>query len=335
MRISVVIPCYRVAAHILSLLEQIGPLVTQIFVVDDACPEQTGRLVQAHCADPRVQVLFHEVNQGVGAAVMSGYRAAMAAGCDVMVKLDGDGQMDPALIPQFVAPIVAGDADYTKGNRFFDLERLSDMPWVRLLGNTALSFLTKFSSGYWNIFDPTNGYTAIHAEVARQLNFEKISRRYFFESDMLFRLNILRAVVMDIPMHAFYGEEVSNLRISRVLFEFLGKNLRNGVKRLFYNYYLRDMSVASLELPLGLVLFVFGAVMSLIEWIDSIGSVTAKPAGTIMLAALPLLMGLQLLLAFVGFDMNAVPQKPLNQRKNIQWLSALQAQNLRPGQTDD
>ncbi|MBV8621591.1 MAG: glycosyltransferase family 2 protein [Curvibacter sp.] len=327
LRIAVVIPCYRVTDHILPLLARIGPLVTQIFVVDDACPEHSGQRVQAQCADPRVQVLFHERNLGVGGAVMTGYRAALAGGCDVMVKLDGDGQMDPALIPEFVAPLLAGEADYTKGNRFFDPEGIARMPRVRLLGNTLLSFLTKFASGYWNIFDPTNGYTAIHADVARRLRFEKISPRYFFESDLLFRLNTLRAVVQDVPMASVYGDEVSNLRISRVLFEFLGKNLRNAGKRLFYNYYLRDMSVASLELPLGLLLFGFGCIETLRVWIESIGSVSAKPAGTIMLAGLPLLMGLQLLLAFIGFDMNSVPQKPLNPRRNTRLLSKLQALN--------
>ena len=148
---------------------------------------------------------------------MTGYRVALDDGMDIMVKIDGDGQMAPELLPDFVAPILAGEADYTKGNRFFDLEQVSQMPTVRLLGNAVLSFFNKISSGYWNLFDPTNGYTAIHRDVAACLPFGRISRRYFFESDMLFRLNTLRAVVVDIPMHASYGDEVSNLRISKVV----------------------------------------------------------------------------------------------------------------------
>src|SRR5690606_32001950 len=150
--------------------------------------------------DPRVRVIRHASNLGVGGAVITGYQAAIADGMDILVKLDGDGQMDASLIPDFIEPIINGEADYTKGNRFFDLEELRSMPRIRLIGNAVLSFMTKFSSGYWNLFDPTNGFTALHADVARYLPLSKISKRYFFESDMLFRLNTLRAVVHDIPM---------------------------------------------------------------------------------------------------------------------------------------
>jgi len=189
------------------------------------------------------------------------------------------------------APTRPGEADYTKGNRFFDLEQVSQMPTVRLLGNAVLSFFNKISSGYWNLFDPTNGYTAIHRDVAACLPFGRISRRYFFESDMLFRLNTLRAVVVDIPMHASYGDEVSNLRISKVVGEFFFKHVRNTFKRIFYNYYLRDLSLASLQLPMGMLLLIFGVLFGLYKWNEasSLG-VTATP-GTVMLSALPVLVG--------------------------------------------
>lgn len=166
MKVAVVIPAYKVEAHVLALIPRIGPEVDQIFVVDDRCPNNSGSLVEAQCTDPRVQVIYNAVNQGVGGAVMAGYRAAIAAGCDVIVKVDGDGQMDPALIPEFIGPIIAGNADYTKGNRFFNLEDVAEMPGLRIFGNAALSFMAKFSTGYWGLFDPTNGYTAIHAKVA-------------------------------------------------------------------------------------------------------------------------------------------------------------------------
>ena len=145
--IAVVIPCYKVSAHILGVIQAIGSEVNTIFVVDDCCPEKSGALVENSCADSRVRVIYHPVNQGVGGAVMSGYKAAIADGADVIVKVDGDGQMDPGLIPAFVAPIMAGEADYTKGNRFFDLEEIRAMPKVRLFGNAVLSFMTKLSSG--------------------------------------------------------------------------------------------------------------------------------------------------------------------------------------------
>jgi glycosyltransferase involved in cell wall biosynthesis len=309
--VAVIIPAYRVTRHVLGVISAIGPEVQRIFVVDDCCPEGSGQQVQEHCCDTRVRVLRHEVNQGVGGAVMTGYRAALEEGCDILVKVDGDGQMDPVLIPRFVAPLQSGLADYAKGNRFFDLEQIHQMPRMRLLGNAVLSFMAKFSTGYWDLFDPTNGYTALHRAAASRLNFDKVSRRYFFETDMLFRLNTLRAVVVDVPMDARYGDETSGLRIGRIVGEFAFKHARNFCKRLFYNYYLRDMSLASLQLPLGLLLMAFGAVFGGVQWAHSVTSGLPATAGTVMLAGLPLLVGLQLVLAFIGHDMSHVPRVPL------------------------
>jgi len=313
-RIAVVIPCYKVERHIREVISSIGLEIWRIYVIDDACPEGSGKHIEMQCLDQRVQVVYHECNQGVGGAVMTGYRAAIADGAEVIVKLDGDGQMDPSLILNFIEPILAGEADYTKGNRFFDLEEIRAMPKVRLFGNAVLSFMTKLSSGYWDLFDPTNGYTAIHADVARHLPFAKISKRYFFETDMLFRLNTLRAVVIDIPMDAQYGDEVSNLKISKILGEFLFKHTRNLIKRIFYNYYLRDLSLASIELPLGMVLFLVGASYGGYSWLQSAQSGAVTPAGTVMMAAMPILMGMQLVLAFLGYDISNVPRYALHLR---------------------
>ena len=314
-RVAVVIPCYKVSAHILGVIQKIGSEVDMIFIADDCCPEGSGALVEKDCNDPRVRVIYNLVNQGVGGAVMSGYKAAIIDGADIIVKIDGDGQMDPTLIPSFVAPILAGEADYTKGNRFFDLEEIRAMPKARLFGNAVLSFMTKLSSGYWDLFDPTNGFTAIHADVARHLPFEKISRRYFFETDILFRLNTLRAVVVDVPMDAQYGDEVSNLKISKIIGEFLVKHARNFAKRIFYNYYLRDMSLASIELPLGLLLLISGGGFGVYHWINSLQEGIPTPAGTVMLAALPILMGAQLILAFLGYDIASVPRRPFHKMR--------------------
>lgn len=316
--VGVVIPSYRVTRHILGVIAGMGPEVSRIYVVDDKCPDGSGALVRGSCSDPRVRVIEHAENQGVGGAVMTGYMAAIEEGMDVIVKVDGDGQMNPRLIPQFVAPILNGEADYAKGNRFFDLEQIGAMPPMRLFGNAVLSLMTKLSSGYWDLFDPTNGYTAIHADAARHLPFKKISRRYFFETDMLFRLNTLQAVVADVPMDASYGDEVSNLKISKIVTEFLVKHARNFGKRIFYNYYLRNMSVASIELPLGLLLFISGSVYGAVNWVDSARAGVETPAGTVMMAALPMLMGLQLILAFLANDIASVPKRPLH-KKTRPW----------------
>lgn len=312
--VAVVIPSYRVTRHILGVIESMGPEVSRIYVVDDKCPDGSGDLVLRDCTDPRVRVIHHAQNQGVGGAVMTGYQAAIEEGMTVIVKVDGDGQMDPTLIPQFIAPILNGEADYTKGNRFFDLEQIGAMPPVRLFGNAVLSLMAKLSSGYWDLFDPTNGYTAIHVDAARHLPFKKISQRYFFETDMLFRLNTVDAVVVDVPMDASYGDEVSNLKISKIVTEFMVKHVRNTAKRIFYNYYLRNMSLASIELPLGLLLLVGGAIYGGAHWIESARAGVETSAGTVMLSALPVLMGMQLILAFLGHDITSIPRRPLHKK---------------------
>jgi dolichol-phosphate mannosyltransferase len=310
--IAVVIPCFKVKQHILTVIEKIGDEVQKIYVIDDACPEKTGDYVELNSIDRRLIVIRHKENQGVGGAVMTGYRAAIEDGNEIIVKIDGDGQMNPELINTFVQPILDGEADYSKGNRFYNLQEIHKMPLIRLLGNAILSFITKISSGYWDLFDPTNGFTAIHSNVARALQFEKISKRYFFETDMLFQLNILRAVVVDIPMDAIYLDEKSNLRISKIFGEFILKHLRNFFRRIFYNYYLRDMSLASLELIMGMVLITWGAIYGAYHWISSMQVGIQTPAGTVMLSALPIIVGIQFLLAFIGYDISFKPRRPFH-----------------------
>ncbi|MFT5695932.1 MAG: dolichol-phosphate mannosyltransferase [Myxococcota bacterium] len=312
--IAVVIPCFRVRDAILDVLGAIGPECHAIYVVDDACPEKTADLVEAECHDPRVRVVRLPKNNGVGGATIEGYRLALEDGAEILVKLDGDGQMDPALIPRLVMMIQLGEADYVKGNRFFELDGLQSMPTVRLIGNSLLSFVNKVSTGYWNVFDPTNGFTAIHAGVARQLPFDKIAKRYFFESDMLFRLGTLRAVVTDVPMPVRYGDENSSLRVHSVIFEFAGKHVANTFKRLFYNYYLRDFSIASVEIIVGLVAMTFGSWFGITRWLASISQNVPATSGTVMLAALPVLLGVQMILAFLNFDIHNVPRDVLHKR---------------------
>ena len=315
--IAVVIPSYRVKAHILSVIAGIGPECSLIYVVDDKCPESSGQYVLDHCTDPRVRVLFHEVNQGVGGAVLTGYRQAVTDGATVIVKLDGDGQMDAGWIPALVTEIAAGDADYAKGDRFYDRESAASMPAIRLFGNAVLSFLTKISSGYWDIVDPTNGFTAIEATVAAALPFAKISKRYFFESDMLFRLGIMRARVVDIPMPAIYGDEVSNLSIRKIAGEFAWRHLVNTMKRVLCTYFVRSFSVASVELIFGLLLLAFGVAFGAITWTHNAVLGQETPSGTVMVAALPAIIGFQLLLAFVSADIASVPAHAIGRRLRL------------------
>lgn len=313
--IVAVIPCYRVSAQILSVIAAIPESVERIVLVDDACPEGTGTLVQSASADPRVSVLFHVQNTGVGGAMITGYREALAMSASIVIKIDGDGQMNPAFLPELLLPLFHGDADYAKGNRFFDIDVVSRMPARRLFGNAVLSFMNKASSGYWSIFDPTNGYTAIHSSALRRLPLDKLSRRYFFESDVLFRLNTIGAVVEDVPMPARYGDEQSSLRIARVIGPFLAGHARNLCKRIFYNYFLRDFSIASLQLVLGSALLLFGAAFGGYHWSQSVQTGIANPVGTVMISVLSLLAGLQLLLAFLAYDMASPARPPLQRRQ--------------------
>jgi dolichol-phosphate mannosyltransferase len=311
-RVAVVIPCYRVSRHILGVIAAIGPECAAIYVVDDACPEGSGRLVEEQCTDPRVRVIVHETNQGVGGAVMTGYTAALAEHATVIVKIDGDGQMDPAELPRLVGPILRGEADYTKGNRFHSLANIHRMPRARIAGNAGLSFVTKFSTGYWDIFDPTNGYTAIHGAVVELLPLDRIARGYFFESDILHHLGLVSAVVRDVPIDARYGDEHSGIRLKNAFARFSVMHVRNTVRRLFYHYFLRDFSAASVELLLGVALLAFGAIFGGLQWIEWRARGVGAYSGTVMLAALPVILGTQLLLAFLGFDVARVPRRALH-----------------------
>lgn len=311
-KIAVVIPCYKVRRHILEVINKIPPVVQEIYCIDDACPENTADLIEESCSDKRIKIIRHKDNQGVGGAVMSGYRMAMDRGCAIAIKIDGDGQMDPSLIYRFINPILSGRADYTKGNRFFTTETIKRMPLVRLIGNAILGFFAKFSTGYWSMFDSTNGYTAIHLSVLEHISLEKISKRYFFESDLLFRLNIARCVVQDIPMGASYGNEESSLEIKKILLPFVYGHTKNFIKRIGLSYFIKDFNLASLELIFGLGLGVSGSIFGLNKWIESIETGIPTTAGAVMIAGIQLIASLQLILSSINYDMNAQPKTPLH-----------------------
>jgi dolichol-phosphate mannosyltransferase len=306
--VAVVIPAYRAAAHIADVLRGIPPFVAWIIVVDDCSPDDTATVVQAAAQrDPRIRLLCHPQNRGVGGAVLTGYNEAHRLGADIVVKMDGDGQMDPAQLPALIAPIVRGEADYTKGNRYLHARQLRAMPLLRRIGNLGLSFLTKLASGYWNMFDPTNGYTAIHASLIPLLDTEGIARRYFFESSMLLELSLLRAVVRDVYIPARYGDETSNLSIFKSLRQFPLALTKGFCRRVWIQYFVRDFSIASLYAITGLGLLASGGVFGLVHWRWSAQNGVATPTGTVMLAALPVLLGIQLLLQAVSLDIQHQP----------------------------
>lgn len=319
--IAVVIPAFRAASHIQDVLAGIPRYVRHIVVVDDCSPDETADLVR-QWRDPRVQLVSHRQNQGVGGAVLSGYDCAHHLGADVIVKMDSDDQMDPAHMPALISPIVRGEADYTKGNRFIHSRELRVMPIRRRIGNIGLSFLTKLSSGYWGIFDPTNGYTAIHASLVPMLDRSNIGRRYFFETSVLIELSLIRAVVRDVYIPAKYANEVSSLSERSVLFEFPPLLLRAFWRRVIVQYLVRDFSVASLYFLVGAVLTMFGVTWGAFHWLRSAQLGIQTPTGTVMLAVLPIILGIQLLLQALTLDVQNSPAHPIHHNRDAlkAWL---------------
>ncbi|MBC7950641.1 MAG: glycosyltransferase family 2 protein [Rhodospirillaceae bacterium] len=320
MRIAIVIPCFRVAAHIQAVLAGIPAMVSHILVVDDCCPEGSGDVAAGVAgSDPRIEVLRHPVNRGVGGAMITGYRRALELDCDVVIKMDGDGQMDPAEIPHLLEPLESGRVDYTKGNRFQHFAALSAMPLARLFGNSALSFLVKAASGHWAVMDPTNGYTAIHRRALAELDLDGLAPRYFFECDLLIALGIAGVPVEDVAIPARYGDENSSLRISRVLLDFPPLLLRRFLRRVFIRYFIADFTIGSLYLVVGSLMLAFGIVVGAAEWLRSIESGVVRSAGTVMLVAMPVILGVQLLLQAIAHDIAASPKPrapaPLPERR--------------------
>ena len=310
-KIAIVIPAYKVVQQIDQVLSAIPSGIDHVILVDDKCPLGSGKIAESN-SYPNIEdliVLRHEKNQGVGGAVVTGYRKAMELECEVVIKIDGDGQMDLSKIPDLVRPLLTNKADYAKGNRFVDFRSLRSMPALRLIGNSILSFVLKVVSGNWNVMDPTNGYTAINSTAIRRLNLDKLAKRYFFESDMLINLNIHNCVVRDIPMSAIYGEEQSSLSVRKILLQFPFYLLRGFIRRIALKYFIYDFNMASVYLLAGIPMLLWGIIFGTYEWWkhSQLGEVT--PTGTVMLSVLPLILGTQLLLQAITIDINSVPKK--------------------------
>jgi len=311
--IAAVIPCFRVESEIGKVLHDLPAYLKHIIVIDDASPDETaGVVTQAAQNDSRIILIRHKKNKGVGGAMVTGFRKALELGADIIVKMDGDGQMDREHVPSLLNPILQGQADYTKGNRFRDFQALQKMPFIRRVGNMGLAFLTKAATGYWNLFDPTNGFVAIHGKVLAQLPLKQIDKTYFFETSMLANLYLLRAVVRDVPMPARYAGEISNLSIWRSLVEFPLKLLRTFLRRLVLMNLIYDFSMASIYMLAGLPLLLFGLIFGINRWAFYSSIHLPAPTGTVMLPTLSVLLGIQFLIAAIEIDLRSVPKEPIS-----------------------
>ncbi len=301
-----VLPAYRTASSIRAVIEKIPTSVRHVIVVDDASPDGVGGAVSA-IGDPRVLLVSHDRNRGVGGAMKTGFDRALELGADIVVKLDSDGQMDPALIPSLVAPLVDGRADLSKGNRFADLAVISAMPPLRRAGNLALSFLVKAASGYWSLFDPCNGYIAVTRDLLRDIRRDRLADRYFFEISLLCESYRAQGVVVDVAMRPRYGDEISSLSPTRSLFEFSGRLLGRIVSRIGFAYFLRDFNVVSVFISAGVPLMAFGVIWSAYHWYRSWATSVVATTGTVMIGTLAIILAFQLLLQAVVLDVQNEP----------------------------
>ena len=306
--VAAVVPAYREERMIGRVIETMPDFVDHIVVVDDCSPDGTSEAVLA-VGDPRVVLVRHEVNTGVGGAIITAHRRAMELGADVDVVMAGDAQMDPEYLPALLDPVTEGGYGFAKANRFFAPESFSGMPRYRVFGNIALSFLTKTASGYWHLFDPQNGYTAVRTSVLRRIPLDGVAQRYSFENDLLIHLNILQVPAVDVPIPAVYGDEVSSIRLSKVVPELVGLLGKGFWRRIWYRYVLWSFSPVALLLVLGILAGVFGLAVAVWITIVSMASVVAT-AGTVMLAALPLMISTQLLVSALQLDIQNSPSEP-------------------------
>jgi dolichol-phosphate mannosyltransferase len=319
-KIGVVLPAYNEAAFLPTVIGSLPPLIDHIYLVDDCSDDQTPQAA-SEIQDPRVTYIRHEANLGVGGAVVTGYRRALADGCDFVVKMDADGQMDAAEIERLLAPLLFGVADYVKGSRFYVACANRSMPRVRRLGSVALSFMTKVATGYWHIFDSQCGFTAVRSSYLRLLSLDGLAKDYFFENSMLLSLNVYGARVVDMPVTTIYGEEVSGIRYGRILFGFPVRLFAGWLRRFFRKYYLVDFGAIAALVTFGSALLLFGIVFGAVHWAMSAESGIPATTGTVMLAAIPLIVGIQLLLQALVLEISNSPGAGTSNILRHEWAA--------------
>lgn len=308
--IAVVIPYYNAAKHIVSVVQKLPDYIDGIIIVNDNSPDELPEdLIKAYKnINTKIFILNCEVNFGVGGATKKGFQFAVDNEFDVVVKVDADDQMDTSYLEEMILPIVENKAHVSKGNRFKRTKELKKMPFVRRIGNLGISFLAKLATGYWNNFDPTNGFLAIKTIVLKEVEFDNLSNRYFFETSLLSELYFNGVKVKDISMPAIYADEKSSMKVWKMPFVFSYNLLKLFVKRILKSYFLYDFNIGSVYLIFGTFLFLFGLFFGGINWHHYAQINTPTPTGTIMIATISLILGFQLLLQFIQYDIFNAPK---------------------------
>lgn len=303
--IAVVIPCYKVEAHIKNVINMIPEYVDYIVAVNDCSPDNTKSILEEMKeSNQRLVVLQHDKNQGVGGAMITGFKECIEKNADIVIKVDGDGQMDMGFMPQLIDAVIDGRYDFAKGDRVKNRKMLAKMPAIRRFGNLSLTFLVRIASGYWKVSDPTNGYLCITLPTLKKLDLARLSKRFFFESSLIAELYFTGARIKDVQMPSIYGDEISNLSIWKALFSFPLKLMRVHLRRLRMQYYVEDFNISSVYLATGIPMFLFGLIFGIVNWVHYAKIGISTPTGTIIISLMTIIMGFQLILSFIQNDMS-------------------------------
>jgi glycosyltransferase involved in cell wall biosynthesis len=310
-RVAIVVPAFNEQAHVASVVRTAPRYADYVIVVDDASADATSREAKraaGRALNKRVFVLRHEKNQGVGAAIIAGHKKALALGADFVIVMAGDAQMPPEHASALLDALLEG-YDYAKGNRFLGKGSLRGMPALRVFGNAILTFLTKAASGYWQIFDPQNGFTAIKAETLKQLDLDSLARGYVFENDLLVKLNIIGARVRDVAIPASYANnQKSGIKLWKFVPHAAWHLKKSFLRRIYEKYVLRDFHPIALFMFGGFILSFVGFLTG--AWIlwEKFTAHLSPSVGSVLLCLLPLVVGIQLLLTALILDVYETPR---------------------------
>jgi dolichol-phosphate mannosyltransferase len=313
--IAVTIPYYNAANQIEKVINDLPDLIDAIIIINDKSSEPLPYERIREVCNTKTQLVFleNEINLGVGGATKKGFQYAIDHGFDIVIKVDADNQMDTSYLEKMLSPIINGKVKMSKGNRFRDLKSITNMPIIRRIGNLALSFLTKGATGYWHNFDPTNGFIAVKVSVLKKIDFSNLSNRYFFETSLIAELYFTGAKIKDIAMPAIYGDEKSNMKVWKMPIIFLINLIKILFKRIIKKYFLFDFNIGSLYILFGMPLFLFGVFFGLYEWWFYASQNIFAPTGTIMIVSLSIIIGFQLLLQAIQYDIFNAPNQSENE----------------------
>jgi len=307
-KIGCTIPCYKGGQITIDLIKKLHCYVDLIVLVDDGCPFKTGNLAKDYFKDSdKLHIIQNKFNKGLGFSVKRGFKFLIEKECEVIVKIDADGQMKPDLIPFLVKPLFENKSDAVKGNRFTSIDHFISMPKIRIAGNIILTFLNKISTGYWELSDPTNGFLAFNRLALKKVRLEKLDNQYFFESDLLFQCSLVNIFFEQLPMKSVYGSEISSLNPLKQIIIFSKQHFINFFKRIIYQYFVLDFNAGSLEI-IGFLFFSFSTLITFSKvYFRGLSIKEFASPGEANLISILFLVSIQLLLGILYFDSTYQP----------------------------